>query len=501
MNNRFVFLIVTCAWALMLPSAIHPQQVYGDIVAEDVAQSNVSLHGCNPPGPCRPGMQSLGWRWVDPCPDPSSGTPRADCMDDSGEALQNAINAVPLYGTLRFRYCRYRTDRTLTVDRPITIQFTSSEDRVTGCGIAVKAGIVGMRINGPITSDSSTIRGLRLHAYSRQGLPDSTAHGILVEHTAHLAGVTVEYFEGDGIHIEASSNRPTGGNNANAWKIDGGAALGNKGIGLLVRGYDANAGVAVRFDSIGNGVANYVDSSFLGNTYIACHSDRSSNGPGTPEVPTESYESGWSHASTPPQRIPSSRSLYLNCYEETGQTAKLGINSIWLGGEGEEVLIEGQASVLKTDNAGFWANHFTAGFATPTLKPVARIGPNGDVDSNGQFTDTSMAQFWLPTTSTMYVYPSTYSPGNIDVAYSTSAAKESRALSLSTGSARPFMEAPTGARLGRVLVVHAGSEPHTACNLGDLAINVSTDLALPKKPWAWQCIDTQGTWRALIFAP
>jgi hypothetical protein len=485
MSKTQVCLIVILAvvTSSSVPVTSQPARAYGEVFAED--------------------YRAVGY-------DPPSGTsaqwPNPPSMVDSGAALQSAIDAVPIDGTLRFQHCRYRTDQTLIVSRPITIQFTGSDDRVTYCGFAVAYGIVGLHLLA-----SSTIRGVYLHANPRPGgsAPSPTSHGILMEATSHLAGVLISGFDGDGIHIDADVTR-TPPTNANQWRIDGGAAIGNNGVGLFVRGGDANAGVAVRFDSVGNKGGNYMDSSFLGNTYIACHSDRSNDGPGTPDLPVESYESGWTHSSTPPhvstppEQIRSNKSLYLNCYEENGQAAKLGLNSMWLGGEGEAVSIEGQASVLKTDNAGFWANHFTAGFATPSLKPVTRIGPSGNVDSKGQFNDPSLAQFWVPTGGTMYVYPSTYDPGNIDLANSTSAAKESRALSLATGTARPFMEAPTGARLGRVLVEHAGSTPTAVCNFGDLAINVSSNLANPGQPWAWQCIGTagvQGNWRPLLPPP
>jgi hypothetical protein len=194
------------------------------------------------------------------------------------------------------------------------------------------------------------------------------AHGILMTSTAHLAGVTVENFEGDGIRIDASSDNATNPAAANQWRIDGGAALNNKGYGLFVRGADVNAGLAMRFDSIGNHKGNYRDSSFLGNTYIACHSDVG--------VDVPSYQSGYNDEARTQQNV-LNRSLYLNCYEEDGQYADLGANSIWIGGQGQAV-VRGMGSVLKRTKWDFGRTIFSLLLQSPFLRQHVRF----DLTSN-----------------------------------------------------------------------------------------------------------------------
>ncbi len=527
MNKILTNLILICSVGFTLPPFANSQRPYGEVFAEDFGAK-----GCDPPALPTPPPQSPPppWGWLPACP--SGSLHRiCGCLEDSGAALQNALNAVPTDGTLRFQHCRYLTNRTLVVNRPLTIEMTASDDRVTSCGIGVAYGTLGLHLTGfqtvqghPVMG-SSTVRGVYLHAYARPNdmtSPNREAHGILMEGTSHLAGVTVEDFEGDGIRIDADTSR---GSNANQWRIDGGAAIHNQGVGLLVRGGDANAGVALRFSSVGNLEGNYHDNSALGNTYVACHSDFWTGSTG----PKNSYESGW-HNDNNHNRIEdtTNRNLYLNCYEEDGQIADLGANTIWIGGQGMAV-VRGKGSVLKTHNMGFWAHHFLAATPKPLPPPpgqlppdqqswtegepdpVARVGngPSSE-DSNGNpVLDTSLGQFWLPTQPgirqdkkpTLFVYPSTDRTGNIDVAYTPSAGQYAAALSLSTAGAqdppiRPAIEAPGGgARLGRVWVFAAGQNPGIACTMGDLAINIHATNV-----WAWQC-DGPSHWRELYVSP
>jgi hypothetical protein len=451
MNKTFATLILACTVATMSPplATSQVQRAYGELFGEDFGAA-----GYDPP----PGTSG-------PWPNPAS-------MTDSGPALQKAIDAVPMDGTLRFQHCRYFTNQTLVVSKPLTIQMTGSDDRVSYCGFAVKFGIVGIHLKA-----STTIRGLFLRANPRSGggTPNPAAHGILMESSSHLAGVFVNGFEGDGIRIDADVNR-TPPSNANQWRIDGGMASSNAGVGLFVRGGDSNAGVALRFSSVGNTVANYHDNSFLGNLYVGCHSDGSKR----------SYESGWDSVNGVRVENRNNHTMFLESYEEDGTVADLGTNTIWIGGQGQAVT-SGDGSVLKTEgkHGGFRAHHFASVVGST---PVARLG---GVDGGGV-----IAEFWLPgATKPLYIYPSTTRPGKID--FSSAIGSSQVALSLSTEMSPDgagLMEAPVKARVGRAALFGVDRKPTIACNLGDLAINV---LASAGKPWAWQCIGTTGNWREL----
>lgn len=451
MKKAFAWLILT--WAVGFigqpPASAQTPRPYGEVFAEDFGAVGY------PP----PAGATTAW------PNPAT-------MTDSGPMLQSAIDAVPMDGTLRFQQCRYLTNQTLVVSKPMTIQVTDSGDRVSYCGFAVKCGILGLHLKA-----STTVRGLYLRANPRtsQCVADPSAHGILIEASSHLAGVSVYGFQGDGIRIDADVHR-TPPTNANQWRIDGGTASQNAGVGLFVRGGDSNAGVAIRFSSVNNAVANYHDNSFLGNLYVGCHSDGSAR----------SYESGWDNVNGSRVENRNNHNIFLGSYEEDGTVADLGANTIWIGGQGMAIT-SGNGSVLKTEgqHGGFTAHHFAA---VVDSVPVARLG---GVDGGG-----IIAEFWLPgANEPLYIYPSTTRPGKIDM--SSAPGSSQVALSLSTGSSPDgpgLVEAPNKARLGGAAVFGADRIPTTACNIGDLAINV---VASSGSPWGWQCIGTGGAWRVL----
>jgi len=88
--------------------------------------------------------------------------------------------------------------------------------------------------------------------------------------------------------------------------------LRNGSDGLYVDGADANAGLALKVNSSNNGGYGIVDSSFLGNTYIGCHTDGNTLGP----IVTDD---------------PNAQSVFIGCYAETGE-AILVSPTIMIGG-------------------------------------------------------------------------------------------------------------------------------------------------------------------------
>ena len=83
--------------------------------------------------------------------------------------------------------------------------------------------------------------------------------------------------------------------------------VGNKGDGVYCQGGDANAGIGIALNIMGNGGWGINDQSFLGNTWIACHTPGNGN---------------WSTGVGGPYRAPgggNSRTLFLGCYSESDQ--------------------------------------------------------------------------------------------------------------------------------------------------------------------------------------
>ena len=132
MKNTFTYFILSCAVALTLPRSANSQRPYGEVFVEDFGAA-----GCDPPPipTPPPSAPPAPWGWIAASPPGGPPPHRCDCLEDSGAALQNALNAAPTDGTLRFQHCRYLTNRTLVVNRPLTIEMTGSGDRVTSCGI------------------------------------------------------------------------------------------------------------------------------------------------------------------------------------------------------------------------------------------------------------------------------------------------------------------------------------------------------------------------------
>jgi hypothetical protein len=125
--------------------------------------------------------------------------------------------------------------------------------------------------------DGSVIEGLALKG---GGAGNTTGHGIWLRARALIRNCFVSDFAENGINIVASSG--AGGaaeGNANSWRIEHVQSRNNGRHGIHVDGADANAGVAILADVRDNGRWGVLDSSFLGNTWIACHSD--GNGLGT----------------------------------------------------------------------------------------------------------------------------------------------------------------------------------------------------------------------------
>lgn len=127
----------------------------------------------------------------------------------------------------------------------------------------------------------------------------TTGSGVSMKTTARLVNLYCCGWPEHGIKIDASTSY-TPASNANIWYVSGCTTSSNTLHGLYVKGADANAGACYSHNAIGNGGWGIYDSSFLGNTYVGCHT--SSNVAG-------SYKSD----------NPNARNMFLNCYSEGGQ--------------------------------------------------------------------------------------------------------------------------------------------------------------------------------------
>lgn len=132
------------------------------------------------------------------------------------------------------------------------------------------------------------------------GAVDAEYNAILSRARVTIRDCFINNWQGDGIQIRAFAG--AGGaleGNANNWEVSR-CLIQNCRNGLFVDGNDANAGAATLVDAISNRQWGIFDSSFLGNTYSACHTSGNVAGP---------YKSDNANA----------RNVFIGCYSESGQ--------------------------------------------------------------------------------------------------------------------------------------------------------------------------------------
>lgn len=188
--------------------------------------------------------------------------------------------------------------------------------------------------------------------------------GILIRGPGtRVTNVWANSFRRNGVRIVAAvgSGGATEGN-ANLWYLNDVHCLQNGSDGLYVDGADANAGLALKVNSSNNGGYGIVDSSFLGNTYIGCHTDSNTLG----SIVTDDANA---------------QSVFIGCYAETGE-ASLVSPTIMIGG-----LNSSSARVSAASTA------FVLGGGAAVRKPFTYIDNRGatTIGSTLGRNDTSMS--------------------------------------------------------------------------------------------------------------
>ncbi|HYN23120.1 MAG TPA: hypothetical protein VE078_19330 [Thermoanaerobaculia bacterium] len=104
--------------------------------------------------------------------------------------------------------------------------------------------------------------------------------------------------------------------NCDHWQAENVRCNGNRGHGWHTLGARSNAGCAINIDCTSNYQSGIHEESFLGNTYVACHTSensRSTVNPGDPVWP--SYNK--------PREADNNRSKFYNCYSEGSAPAEV----------------------------------------------------------------------------------------------------------------------------------------------------------------------------------
>lgn len=222
----------------------------------------------------------------------------------------------------------YRIGQELNFTKPIrlvaSLPSASVADTTRGTVLLFDTDVAGVTFNGDTTLGSTQVasRGYAANYSIMDGFLIASAGGTVDVDGIKLRcpGVLIRNchvrgFKRNGIRIVAS----VGGagetiGNANLWRLEHIYLVSNGSDGLFTDGTDSNAGVGISIDATNNGGWGIYDSSFLGNTYIACHTSGNTVGP---------YKADGTV----------SANVFLGCYQE-GSVGMSSINSpsIVLGG-------------------------------------------------------------------------------------------------------------------------------------------------------------------------
>lgn len=169
---------------------------------------------------------------------------------------------------------------------------------ITGI-IVHRYNTIGTGVQSPSTTggDGSILRNFAIVGAGTSG------HGIWLRARATIEQVNISAFGGNGLNIVATAG---GGGavegNANNFVANMMRIINCGGHGVFVDGADVNAGVMTNIDASSNDGWGIFDSSFLGNTYVACHAATNTLG---------AYKTDNANA----------RNVLLGCYAESGQPA------------------------------------------------------------------------------------------------------------------------------------------------------------------------------------
>lgn len=258
-----------------------------------------------------------------------AGTSTYDCLAAMDAAIDSVTTNVSTNNAGGPRvYCPpgiYRFSDRIQLKKTVIIEGAGAGQAGASATVfafdADKDGVVVHRYNtidstteSPTTTggDASILRNLEL-----RGVNGSTSgDGIWLRARASIEQVRIVYFGRYGIRVEATAGGSASREgNANNFSIQN-VRISNCGSdGLFIDGADVNAGLILKLDSSSNGGWGVNDSSFLGNTYIGCHTAANTAG---------SYKTDNQNA----------RNVFIGCYSEGGQGSGASIvtPTVVLGG-------------------------------------------------------------------------------------------------------------------------------------------------------------------------
>jgi hypothetical protein len=202
------------------------------------------------------------------------------------------------------------------------------------------------------------------------------AHGIRIRGMCLVRNCFIFGFEGSGVYLNCTFGIPTGleHGNGNLFRLEGVACVRNAQHGIFIEGGDSNAGYGIGINVTQNGKCGIYDSSFLGNTWIACHANTNF---------AEQYKTDNANAST----------VFLNCYSETGGLPSSFANGTLVLGGAQSAGISGTPSFLQAAGVAGLRSY------APVEAPSLSIGLQNITDHNTA-RDSGYALRYQDTTAT-----------------------------------------------------------------------------------------------------
>ena len=246
---------------------------------------------------------------------------------DNYAAFLNAINSFPttwdtngysFAGEVKIPPGKYYLSQPLILTRQVKLIGSGSPvgNALSNCQLWFPDNVNGIVIHyeyqaTPLDSaDGSLLSGFSV--INTGGAGGTLGSGVVMNARAELRNVLINGFRVDGIQVLANTGVAPY-NNANNWRIENCVVMSNGRHGLFVQGADVNAGTCIGLDSRGNAGIGIYDSSFLGNTYLGCH---------TAANVTNGYKTDNSNA----------RNLFVGCYSEGSETLSIASPAMVIGG-------------------------------------------------------------------------------------------------------------------------------------------------------------------------
>jgi hypothetical protein len=333
----------------LIYSALAAGDRFSDVVVQDISSTEVTFLQAGTGAVTRTAQAKM--RETVSVFDFMSDAQKADVL--AGTALVDTLNAfnaakesfidtfnTTFYkqgGTIEVPPGKYYLSSTFSIDRNIVLR---GQGTPYGNCAGISQLIFADNVDGILCVDyrsspsnkqgsGITIQGLHL---SRKNTSGTLGSGISLKTTARIRDVTCVGFREHGIKIDASTSYSPA-SNANLWEIHSCTLDSNGGSGLYVNGADANAGSGYNVNAVNNGAWGIYDSSFLGNTYVACHTDSNVSG---------AYKTDDNNA----------RNVFIGCYSEGGQPTSSFVQPTIIMGGLHSAGVAGTGAYLNNSNTG-----------------------------------------------------------------------------------------------------------------------------------------------------